>query len=171
MEYCTTNNMWYDILNNQNQGALYSLDHIHFMNFTVDYDAGVERKATCPTVLDTKHYNKIKVLPHNFNITKVDPNPVRRSMLDNGIEEVRWDLAQVPRQKRLLILTGKRHNKKSFGEPPRKTSVTKHITNNVSDKTTKDILGIDFWSLSTSNIWLGSEAKRTLLRNYYSYNV
>ena len=114
MEYCTTNNMWYDILNNQNQGAMYSLDHIHFMNFTVDYDAEVERKATCPTVLDTKHYNKIKVLPHNCNITKVDLNPVRRSMLDNGIEEVRWDFAQVPRKKGLLITTRETSKQKDF---------------------------------------------------------
>ena len=103
MEYCPTNKIWCDILNKPNQGALYRLDHIHFMNFTVEYDAGVERKATCPTLLYTKQDNNIKVLPRNWNITKVDPSPMRRSMLENGIEEVRWDLVQVPQQKGILI--------------------------------------------------------------------
>ena len=63
MEDCPTNKIWCDILNNPNQGALYSLDHINFMNFTVYYGDRNERKATCPTLLDTNQDNKIKVLP------------------------------------------------------------------------------------------------------------
>ena len=62
MQYCPTNKIWCDILNKPNQGALYSLDHINFINFTVDYGDGNERKDTCPTLLDTKQNNKIEVL-------------------------------------------------------------------------------------------------------------
>ena len=103
MEYYPNKKMWCDILNKPNQGALYILDRIHFMNFSVYYGHGVERKATIPTLLYTKQDNNIKDLPRNWNITKVDPSPLRRSMLENGINEVRCDLAQVSRQKGLLI--------------------------------------------------------------------
>ena len=69
------------------------------MNVPVYCDDKVECKATHPALLDTNPDNNIEVPPRNWNIPKSDPSPVRRSVLGNGLEEVRWDLAQVPRRK------------------------------------------------------------------------
>ena len=84
------------------------------MNIPVDYDDEVERKANQPVLLDTNQDDEIDVPPRNQNTHQADPNPVRRSMLDNGIEEVRWDLAQVPRKKGLLITTRETSKQKDF---------------------------------------------------------
>ena len=65
LEYCPTNKMWCDILNNPNQGAPYSLDRSHLMNFSLDYDEEVESKATHHALLDTKKYDNIMVPPLN----------------------------------------------------------------------------------------------------------
>ena len=54
MEYCPTDEMWYDILNKPNQGSPYSLYHSHLMDFPMDYDNEVERKATHLAILGTK---------------------------------------------------------------------------------------------------------------------
>ena len=80
--------MWCDILNNSKQGAPYRWDHIYLMNVPMYYDDKVEGKATHPKLLDTKKEDDILVPPCNRNITKTDQK--------SGLQEVRWDLAQVP---------------------------------------------------------------------------
>ena len=122
MDYCPTEKMWCDILNKKNQVSPYRLDVSHLMNIPVDYDDGVERKATHPALLDTKNHNNIMVPSCNRNIPKADPNPVRRSVLGSGLEEVRWDSAQIPRQKGLYRTSKENisdkillNNKKDFG--------------------------------------------------------
>ena len=99
VEYCPTNNMWCEILNKPKRGALYRLDCSHLMNDLVDYYKEVERKATHPTLLDTKQDDKIEVPPRNQNIPKANLIPVRRIVLGNGLEEVMWELTKVPRRK------------------------------------------------------------------------
>ena len=103
MDYCPTENIWCDVLNYSNQGAPYKLDFSHFMNISVDYYNKVDHKATHPTILDTKQDVNIKVPPYNWNIPKADPNLVRRSVS---------------------------HEKKGFGGPTGKKSVTKYLLNN-----------------------------------------
>ena len=122
--------MWCDILNNPKQGSLYSMDHSHLMNVPVFYDDKVECKSPHPALLDTKQNDGIKVTPNNQNIPKADPSPVCRSVSGRVIEEVRWHLAQVPRRKGIWVTVKENvTTKKSFGEPPRKTSETKEILN------------------------------------------
>ena len=72
------------------------------MSVPVDCDYGVDWKATHPTLLGTNQDNEIEVPPQNWNITKSYPSLVRMSVLENGIDEDRWDLARVPRQRGFL---------------------------------------------------------------------
>ena len=99
MEYCPTEQMWCDILNKPNQGALYGLYHSHLINVPVYYDDEVKRKSEHPALLNNRQDNKIKVPTCNRSIPKSDPSPVRRSVLGGDLEEVRWGLTQVPQQK------------------------------------------------------------------------
>ena len=96
MGYCPTEKMGCDILNKTKQGAPYRLDCSHHMNVPVVYDEEVEQKATHPALLDIKQDNEIKVFPQNRNIPKANPSPVWRSVLECGLEEVRWELTRVP---------------------------------------------------------------------------
>ena len=90
MDYCPTDKMWCDILKNPKQGAPYRQDCSHLMNVPVEYYDKVDHKATYPALLDTKHDDKIRVLPSNRNMPKSNPNQVRRSVLVSGLKEVIW---------------------------------------------------------------------------------
>ena len=100
VDYFPTEKIWCDIINNPNQGAPYRLNRSHLMNVPVGYDDEVYHKATHPVLLETKQYNKIEVPPCNRNIYKANPSLVCRSVLENGIKEVRWDLERVPQRNR-----------------------------------------------------------------------
>ena len=70
VEYCPTEKMWWDILNNPKQSAPYRMDCSHLINVTLDYDDEVDLKADHPALLDTNQDDKIKVLSHNRNIPR-----------------------------------------------------------------------------------------------------
>ena len=95
--------MWCGILNKPKTGRPYRLDHSHIMNVPVDYDNEVERKATNPALLDIKQDDEIEDPPRNRNISKANQSPVRRGVLESGLEEVRWDLTRVPRRKEFWV--------------------------------------------------------------------
>ena len=69
------------------------------MNVPMDYEDGVEQKATHLALLDIKKDDNIEVLPWNRNILKANLSPVRMSVLESGLKESIWDWTQVPRGK------------------------------------------------------------------------
>ena len=91
--------MWCDILNKPKQGNLYRLDCSHLVNVPVYYDNEVEQKANHPALLYIKQDNDIEVPPQNQNIPKANLSPRLRSVLESGIEDVRWELTRVPQKK------------------------------------------------------------------------
>ena len=99
MDYCTTEKIWYDIIDKPKQGASYLLNLRHLTNVPVDNDSKVEQNATHPALLGIKQDDMVEVPPQNRNIPKADPSPVRRSVLESGIKKVRWESTQVPPQK------------------------------------------------------------------------